>query len=666
MAGGVDAGGQLSAGLEGNAPMMGLMRSFLKTPWAVGLLVLLAASFGVFGFKDPFNGVVGGGFMSAGGRSVHPRDATRMVDQEIDQIRREQGKAISRREAGEQGIPQQVIQTLMMQTVTLAYADKIGVKASPSAVADIIANAPIFKDGLGNVDKNLVARYANEQGMTTSDFYKDFQDKLTFDYLQQSVLGGLTTPKIISAPILEYYGEKRMLALARLTPAALPAIKPPTDDELKAFYETKKALFAQPERRRFAVLSYSADDFLDKVKIDDATLKSEYEKRIKEFSSPETREVAQFSSADGDAIQAVIDKVKGGAKLEDAVAQTKGVTLATLTLKPGDLKDKDQDAAAFRFGVGEPFGPIKSDSGYLGMEVTKIIPGVARPLDQVSDDLRRELAKRDAERMYDATEEKFLDYISGGKSLEEVAADIGAPILLFPAVDQRATDDKHVAVGLLSKHPKELQDAFKLKVGETGQVIEGSDKRPTGVAGAEEEVPTRTVLRLEEIIPARTPALEEVKKDVTALYTDQKQIEAAQKIANDLVASVKAGKNFDEAAKAAKMTVVRPPQPVTRQMAQQLDPAIVNAMFSLPEGGIAAPDDSRGEPWIVMVDKIEKVPADKVDPQLAKQVDDNLQRTIANDLFQSFSRGVQQEVKVRTNNKAIQDFVNDFTKDNAG
>jgi hypothetical protein len=114
------------------------------------------------------------------------------------------------------------------------------------------------------------------------------------------------------------------------------------------------------------------------------------------------------------------------------------------------------------------------------------------------------------------------------------------------------------------------------------------------------------------------------------------------------------------------MTVVRPPQPVTRQMAQQLDPAIVNAMFSLPEGGIAAPDDSRGEPWIVMVDKIEKVPADKVDPQLAKQVDDNLQRTIANDLFQSFSRGVQQEVKVRTNNKAIQDFVNDFTKDNAG
>ena len=146
--------------------------------------------------------------------------------------------------------------------------------------------------------------------------------------------------------------------LARLTQAAVPTVKPPTDDELKTFYEAKKTLFAQPERRRFAVLSYSPDDFIDKVKIDDATLKTEYDKRIKEFSPPETREVAQFSSADGDAIQAVIDKVKGGAKLEDAVNQTKGVTLTTLNIKPGDLKDKNQDQAAFHFAVGEPFHRI--------------------------------------------------------------------------------------------------------------------------------------------------------------------------------------------------------------------------------------------------------------------------------------------------------------------
>jgi uncharacterized lipoprotein YmbA len=60
------------------------------------------------------------------------------------------------------------------------------------------------------------------------------------------------------------------------------------------------------------------------------------------------------------------------------------------------------------------------------------------------------------------------------------------------------------------------------------------------------------------------------------------------------------------------------------------------------------------------------VSADQVDPQLKKQVNDNLQRSLTNDLFQSFMRGVQQEVKVRTNDKAIQDFINDYTKDAAG
>lgn len=632
--------------------MMGMMRSFLKTPWAVGLLIILAASFGIFGFDDPFRGVVGGGFMSAGNRSVQARDANRMIDQAIDQIRREQGKVISRREAGEQGIPQQVMQELTLQTVILAYADKIGVKASPTAVADILANAPIFRDGLGNIDHNAITRYANQQGMTVPQFEKDFQDKLTFEYLQQSVLGGLATPKILTTPILTYLSEKRTVAVARLTQAAMPAVKPPSDAELKAFYETKKTLFAQPERRRIAALSYSPDDFLDKVKVDDAMLKEEYEKRIKEFSSPETREIAQFSSPDQNSVQAVVDLVKQGKKLEDVVNQTKGVTLTTLSVKSGDLKDKNQNDAAFALPEGETFGPLKVGDSYIGMKINKIIPGVAKPLAEVSDQIRMDIAKRDAQHLYDATEEKFLDYISGGKSLEDVSKEIGAPIILFPAVDQRATDRQGAPVALLSKHPKELEAVFKLKVGEVSQVIEGDDQR--------------IVLRVDEIIPAYTPALAEVTKEVTDLYVGEKQLEAAQKIADGVVAAVKAGKKLDDVAKAAKMAIIRPPQPITRAMAQQLDPKILDAMFSLPEGGIAAPASSQGEPWVVMVDKIEKVPADQADPQLVKQVTDNVERSITGDVFQAFSRGVQKVVKVRSNNKAIQDFIADFTKDPVG
>ena len=634
--------------------MMGVMRSFLKTPWAVGLLVVLALSFGIFGFKDPFNGVVGGGFMSAGGRSVHPRDANRMVNQAIEQVRKTQGKTLSHREAGEQGIPQQVMQDLMLTTVTLAYADKIGVKASPSAAADLIAKAPVFKDGLGNIDQKAIARYAGEQGMNVQQFEKELQDQLTFGYLQQSVLGGLATPKIISSPVLVFLGEKRTVAVARFTKAAMPTVNPPSDAELKTFFETKKALFGQPERRRFAALSYSPDDFIDKVKIEDAALKTEYDKRIKEFSTPETREIAQFSSADPDAIQSVVDQVKQGKKLEDLVNQAKGVTLTTVSVKPGDLTDKNQNDAAFALPVGETFGPIKVGDSYLGMKVSKIIPGVAMPLEKVSDDLRKEMSKRDAQHLYDKTEEKFLDYISGGKTLEEVASDIGAPILLFPAVDQRATDAKGGPNALFSKHPKELGEAFKMKLGELSPVIEGDGER--------------TVLRLEEIIPARTPALEEVKAEVKELYVGEKQLEAAKKIADDIVAAVKAGKNFDATAKAAKMDFLRPTQPVSRVMAQQqqLDPRVLGVMFSLPEGGIAAPISSQGDPWIVMVDKVEKVTAEDADPQLVKQVNEILQRSITGDVFQAFSRGVQKEVKVRSNNKAIQDFINDYTKDAAG
>ena len=45
-------------------------------------------------------------------------------------------------------------------------------------------------------------------------------------------------------------------------------------------------MFAQPERRRISVLSYSPEDFIDRVELTDEQVKAEYEKRIKDYSTP--------------------------------------------------------------------------------------------------------------------------------------------------------------------------------------------------------------------------------------------------------------------------------------------------------------------------------------------------------------------------------------------
>src|SRR5690606_17049147 len=113
--------------------MIGGMRKFAKSKWAFLLFGLLILSFGVFGFTDPFQGVMGGGFVKIEGRSIEQRDITRQVDQQLERMRQETGEVLSQRDAARRGITQQVLSSEVYRVSVLAYADKIGVKASVSA-----------------------------------------------------------------------------------------------------------------------------------------------------------------------------------------------------------------------------------------------------------------------------------------------------------------------------------------------------------------------------------------------------------------------------------------------------------------------------------------------------------------------------------------------------
>src|SRR5690606_28596562 len=216
----------------------------------------------------------------------------------------------------------------------------IGVKASVSAVNNLLMNnAPRFKDPLGRINIDEVRRYAAEQGLSVAQFESALRDDLTLDYMQSAAFAAVTTPEILSQPLLDFFGEMRTLSIARLTPNSLPEPTTPTEEELRAWYTAHIDQFRQPERRRISILSYSAADYTDKVEISDAMIKAEYDRRIGDFSTPATRNVAQFTGERA-ALQALVDTIKQGVPLEDALARSPGVTRQDLTLKPGDLTDE--------------------------------------------------------------------------------------------------------------------------------------------------------------------------------------------------------------------------------------------------------------------------------------------------------------------------------------
>ncbi|HEX5007251.1 MAG TPA: peptidyl-prolyl cis-trans isomerase, partial [Hyphomonadaceae bacterium] len=606
---------------------------------------------------DPFRGVTGGGFVQVGDHQVRQRDVSQAVDQELNRIREEsQGKEIlSPRDAAQRGLTQQILSQLIYRASMLAYADKIGVKASSTAGNNLLTQAPRFKDALGRVNMDEVRRYAAEQNMTVPQFEEDIRKSMTTSYLEAAAFTGVVTPEILSAPLLDYFGETRTVSIARITNTTIPEPKAPTDQELQAWYDQHAAEFRQPERRRISVFSYSFADFMDKVDIKDTDIKAQYDRRIREFSTPETRMVAQFTGERA-ALQGFVDLVKQGVALDQALARSTSVTRADLTLKPGDVtaqnpndeNQKKYDDFLFAIPANTIQGPVQVGDKWFAVQVTSIAEGVATPFEQVREQIRDDIAKTEARRLFDGTYESFYD-MAGGISLEEISVQIGAPVIQLAPVDASGRTEGGLRSSLIDQHAEAVRGLFTLGAGQTTDVVEGDGER--------------AILRVDEIIAPHTLPFEQVKDKVRIGFLREKIEQEANRVANEVVAAVKAGKTFDEAARASRMNAIGGIQ-VMRGGQGQIDPQVQAGLFNVAIGDTAVVRGQGNEPWVVHVEKSTPVSPETA-AAIKTQIDNQMQQSLGNDLRETFFRGLQKEVKINTNDAAITAYLQNLTKDEA-
>jgi peptidyl-prolyl cis-trans isomerase D len=624
--------------------MIGGIRKFAKSKWALVLLFIpLIVSFGIFGFQDPFSGITGGGLSRVGEREIHARDLSAELSAEIEAIRRDQGRVISQADAVREGIAQQVLARLEYRNMILAYADKVGIRASQKAVADLVKNAAGFKDALGRFNLDAVRSRANSENMSLADFEEAVRDDLTAGYVTSAAFSAIKVPDILSLPVINFIGETRTMTVARLTEAAIPPPAEPTDAQLDTWYNANKQRFTQPERRRISVLAYSAEDFLDRIELTDEQVKAEYEKRIRDYSTPETRAISEFTSADRNVVQSFIDLAQQGVTADDAIGRVLGLSRTDRSIKPEEVTDERYRELVFGLPAGKVHTvPIKLDeaSPWTAVLVKTITPGIPQPFEQVAEKVRHDIALPDAERLYEDESEKFRD-AAGGQPLEEIGKQFGFPVIQLPPVDSQGRTLRGDQAELLAGNPA-LAELFTLQAGQMTNLFEGDG--------------SRSMYRLDEIVAPYTQPLADVKPLVVQLYMAEQMQNAANKAAADMVAAVKSGKTFEQAATASKL-VVLPVVTTTRQGSSAInDQQALQGAFDLKAGDTAVVPGQGGQLWVVRIDKVEPVTtaaAAALRAQVAPQVAQSLQ----GDMREVFVRGLQAEVPITRDETAIRQYL---------
>ena len=635
--------------------MIGGMRKFAKSKWAGGLiLILLALSLAVF-VPDTFGrggGLSGGVLSKIGGREVKVTDVDADVQRLITEVRNQEGRIISQADAAREGRVGGIISDLEVRNTLLAYADKVGIQASPESLKPYLERNKLLVNEFGKLSRDAILYQASQRGQTTKEFESFIRDYLTQDYIREAAGAALVTPDVLSQPWINYLGESRTFRLAQVTKATVPAPTEPTEAELQAWYDAHKANFQQPERRRISVLTYTPDDFLDKVEVSEEKLKEEYQKRIKDYSTPETRTLVEFTSSDRNAVQGFIDLTAQGISPDEALAKTAGLTRTETSVKPDDIPDKEWRDFVFGVPVGKVYTqPIqqKETDPWKAVLVSASVPGVPTPLEQIHDKVRRDVAWNDAVGLFEGSAEPFRD-AAGGQPLEDIGKQFGLPVIQLAPVNAQAVTQLGDQAQILTQNADALRQLFSLSAGDMTNVFEGDN--------------VRSMFRLDEVIAPYILPFAEVKERVKLSLMNEKVTEAANKAAEAMVAAVKGGATFEKAAADAKMSALPQPLTMVRASNPPLDPAVINGAFALKAGETGIVRGRDGAPWVATVDKVEPVKPE-VAMALRAQLQGEITRSLMADLNETFVLGLRSEVEFKRDDAAIQTYLQNLIGDKA-
>jgi peptidyl-prolyl cis-trans isomerase D len=609
--------------------MLTAFRAFAKSPWAAGLIVLLIASFAVFGIRDVFNGKISNAVIQAGKHSISAADFKREFDNYKARFEQQAGQPIPTEVAVQNGLDKRVLDSVATRAALGEMMHKMGIRPSDALVSKELQKIPAFFDPVsGRFDKTQFQQRLAENGLTPDRFVGLIGEDLAEQHLMRGLVGGLQMPRAYSAMAAVFMTQTRDVAMFNLPPSAVPAPAAPTDAQLVAFMKENAAQLTRPEFRVLTVVRFSPTLVGANLPVDEAELKKRYDFRKDTLSQPETRTIVQIPAKDQAAATQIAQRLSAGEN-PAAVAKAAGVEPVLYENKPQTaVTDKRVAAAAFRMPVNQ-VAPVQGDLGVAVVKVLAITPGKTVSFEQARPALEAELRKDAAAEKVYALSQAYDEAHQAGSDLPAAAQKAGVPAMTVGPVAKQGVDQQGRPVAGLNQ--KMVETAFDLPAGGESEVTEAGNGEYFAV-------------RVDKIIPASLPPLEEVKPRLTQVWMFREMAKRLQAKADELAARVRKGEALDAVAASAGQKVVRMAG-VDRRGGGQMGQELIGPVFATKPGETFV---ARG-PGGFIVGKVEAVHAGE-GPTLARMSEaarGQMNQALVGEMAQAAANAARQKVKVK-------------------
>lgn len=514
--------------------MLENIREGVQKPWLKIVIFIVIIAF-----------VFSGGFV---GLQLFNSDAVIKVnDQEITRVQLKQAyeyrkstnleyyNATVKTDDDKRRFQEGILQNLIQRQVILQSLDDLELNLSKAALTKAI-QSDTNNQVDGKYSSELVKNRIKGSGMSTQAFKQDYKNQAVY----QQLSSGLQQSEFsLSNEIQNDYAltaEKRSGRAITIKFDNFQQKTSISNQELKEYYQQNQEKYRADEQVSIEYLELSVNQLMAQQKPSEQQIQQYYDENSNDarFRVEEERQYSHIL-INGNDDQALAKANSIRQRLEQgedfaSIAKTESDDIPTretggdLGVMPaGSLDPESETVAKLLTNINDVSQPIKLSSGYQILKLTDIKPGKLMPLEKVKQDIIDELARSAAEAdFYDKSimlKDQTFQY---SDSLAQAAQETGLEIKTSPLFSRNS------ASGLFANQ-KVKETAF------SDTVLSGSNSKLIEIADNH-----HLVMRIKEHKPSSIKPLDTVKQQVEKTLTQIKAKQAAEELANTLLAKLKA------------------------------------------------------------------------------------------------------------------------------
>jgi peptidyl-prolyl cis-trans isomerase D len=419
--------------------MLDPMRRYAQS-WGIkivfGLIILVFVFWGVGSFRGDKATVLA----TIDGQPVLIKDFEKAYQEGL-RVVKSKNPDITDKELQEGGFRWQVFNNLLISRLLEEQAKKLGVTVSADELRAEIAKIPAFQNKDKKFDPQRYENLLKANDVTPGEFEADFRQNLLLEKLGGFVGLPAAVSEAEARSIFDFMREQAVIHYIPFKGADFEAGITPTDDQIKAFYEAHKDQFATPAQIKIDYVEFTPKALAKPNEVSDADVEAYYKANEKKYARPEQVKVRHFLiMLPADAPKQAVDAAE--AKLKDIAAKLKAGAEFT-SLLPKNPNNADgligEDWAwlpkgslpkefapfeekAFSLKNGEISEPVRTALGLHLIQAGEHQAAGERPLSEVKDDIREELAERKASDKLTKSLDTMQDKLASGEDLAKAAA----------------------------------------------------------------------------------------------------------------------------------------------------------------------------------------------------------------------------------------------------